>query len=110
MSKLRRFLLSLFTIGFLSVLYNCGNKYPGYAKSESGIYYALLKIGETSIKARYGDYIITDISYQTMKDSVFFRGRRKFKLEKPANKNSINECFTMLSQGDSASFIIPAYD
>ncbi len=110
MSTSGRFFFSLITILLLSVLSSCSNKYPGYTKSHSGIYYTLHKIGESSIKAKYGDYIITDISYQTMKDSVFFRGRRKFKLESPAYAKSINECFTMLSQGDSASFIIPAYD
>jgi len=88
----------------------CSYKYPGYRKAKGGIYFALHKIGESNLKAKYGDYIITDISYQTIKDSVFFKGRRKFLLESPAYKKSINECFTMLSEGDSASFIIPAYD
>jgi FKBP-type peptidyl-prolyl cis-trans isomerase FkpA len=102
------FLASMFLLALLLLCSACGRKYPGFTKSDTGIYYALHKIGESSVKAKYGDYIITDISYQTMKDSVFFKGRRKFKLEKPAVSLSVNECFTMLSQGDSASFIIPA--
>jgi FKBP-type peptidyl-prolyl cis-trans isomerase len=103
-------LLSAFSaILLLSLFWGCGSKYPGFKISKGGIYFALHKIGESNVKSTYGDYIITDISYQTMKDSVFFKGRRKFKLEKPAYDRSINECFTLLSQGDSASFIIPAY-
>ena len=110
MDLYRKLFLVLPAFVILLLISDCGNKYPGFTKSKSGIYYSLHKIGESSFKASYGDYIITDISYQTMKDSVFFKGRRKFKLEKPLTEKSINECFTMLSQGDSASFIIPAYD
>jgi FKBP-type peptidyl-prolyl cis-trans isomerase FkpA len=105
-----RFIAGLVSLFFLSALWSCSDRYPGFRKSKGGIYFALHKIGESTIKSQYGDYIITDISYQTMKDSVFFKGRRKFKLEVPADARSINECFTLLAQGDSATFIIPAYD
>jgi len=110
MEIFRRYII-YFSAFFLILFFSsCNNNYPGFTRSKTGIYYALHKIGESTVKARYGDYIITDISYQTMKDSVFFKGRRKFKLEAPLSQKSVNECFTMLSQGDSASFIIPAYD
>jgi FKBP-type peptidyl-prolyl cis-trans isomerase FkpA len=110
MNSASRFIQVLFAIFLFFTLTSCSNKYPGFTESKTGIYFALHKIGESTVKAKYGDYIITDISYQTMKDSVFFTGRRKFKLETPTASQSINECFTMLSEGDSASFIIPAYD
>jgi FKBP-type peptidyl-prolyl cis-trans isomerase FkpA len=110
MHKYYKFFQALSAIIVLILFMGCSSKYPGFKKSKGGIYFALHKIGETNLKSKYGDYIITDISYETMKDSVFFEGRRKFKLESPGYPRSINECFTMLSQGDSASFIIPAYD
>jgi FKBP-type peptidyl-prolyl cis-trans isomerase FkpA len=110
MRKIQRCLPLIPAILLLMIVIGCSGKYPGFRKTKGGIYFALHKIGESNVKSKYGDYIITDIAYQTIKDSVFFKGRRKFKLESPANKRSINECFTMLSQGDSASFIIPAYD
>jgi FKBP-type peptidyl-prolyl cis-trans isomerase FkpA len=92
------------------ILFACnGNSpYARFSKGEDGIYYQLHKIGETSPKTQYGDYVTADIVYKTMQDSVFFYGRRKLQLTKSDYPGSIDECFTMISKGDSASFIISA--
>jgi FKBP-type peptidyl-prolyl cis-trans isomerase len=94
----------------LILLFSCSSNspYPGFKKGKRGIYYQLHKIGEDSKKTRYGDYITADIAYSTMKDSVFFQGRRKLQLLKHDAKGSIEQCFKMLSTGDSATFIISA--
>jgi FKBP-type peptidyl-prolyl cis-trans isomerase FkpA len=110
MHKFQKFAQTLLPVIVLFLLSGCSGKYPGFKKTNSGIYVALHKIGESNVKSKYGDYIITDMSYQTIKDSVFFKARRKFKLENPGYTKSVNECFTMLSEGDSATFIIPASD
>lgn len=93
-------------------LTNCSNKseYPGYTKSKSGFYYKLTKIGEDGIKCQFNDYITVDICYRTMKDSVFFRGRRKFQISKQEFPGAIDECLTMLAKEDSSSFILSATD
>jgi FKBP-type peptidyl-prolyl cis-trans isomerase FkpA len=90
----------------------CGklSRYPGYSKTWSGIYYKLLTIGDDDSKAQPGDYVTFDISYKTIKDSVFFSGRRKFQVTKPEYEGSVDECFTMLSKGEKAEFIINASD
>ncbi|MBN1180712.1 MAG: FKBP-type peptidyl-prolyl cis-trans isomerase [Bacteroidales bacterium] len=92
------------------LLYGCQGKnpYPGYSKNKNGIYYHLLKIGENGIKAKAGDFITVSMIYKTIKDSLFFKGKRKFQITEPDFKGSIDECFTMLAEGDSASFIISA--
>ncbi len=103
----------IFHISFTLILLlscNYSSEYEGYTKKKHGIHYKLLKFGETSKKPSYGDYIIADIKYSTIKDSLFFEGRRRFQLTKPGYKGSIDECFLMLSEGDAASFIIPATD
>lgn len=84
--------------------------FPGYEKVKSGIYFKLLALGEESKKANAGDYITADITYRNMKDSAFFSGRRRFQLSESTFKGSVDECFTMISEGDSASFIISADD
>jgi FKBP-type peptidyl-prolyl cis-trans isomerase FkpA len=87
------------------------SQYPGFSKGENGIYYQLHKIGETDQKAGIGDYITADITYKTINDSVFFNGKRKLQLLAENNyEGSINECFTMLSKDESATFIISAGD
>jgi FKBP-type peptidyl-prolyl cis-trans isomerase len=83
-------------------------EYPGYSVHNDSIWFKLVKIGEDSTKACYNDYVTVDISYQTLKDSVFFSGRRKFQITKPDFTGSIDECMTLLEKDDSASFIIDA--
>ncbi len=87
---------------------SCGlfEKYFGYSKTKTGIYYQLIHIGEEVAPPVVGDYITVDIKYSTIADSVFFAGTRTFQLTEPEFKGSIDECFLMLSDGDSASFIL----
>ncbi len=89
----------------------CSNKsdiYPGFSVNENGIHYKLVFLGDGAIKALPSDYITVNISYRTNRDSLFFQGLRKFQLTIPHFKGSIDECFAMLSEGDSATFYIDA--
>lgn len=86
------------------------SKYPGYDKTKSGIYFKLIQFGESSVKAKPGDYITADILYKTIDDSVFFEGRRKLQITEPTFKGAIDECFLMLAEDEKASFIISAGD
>ena len=93
------------------MIFGCARftKYPGYRKTEHGIYYKLHTMGEDdSIMARPGDYITVNLTYMTMNDSVFFRGTRKFQVQEPAYEGAVDECFSMLSEEESATFIIGA--
>ncbi len=89
---------------------NFFSEYPGYKKTKSGIYYKLIKFGESLEKAKPGDYITADIAYKTMNDSVFFEGRRKLQITEPSFVGAIDECFLMLAEEEMASFIISAKD
>lgn len=101
------FFLTL-TIVFSSCEYF--SKYPGFSKTNTGIYYQLLKFGESSKKAKPGDYLTVDIMYTTMNDSVFFEGRRKLQITEPLYAGAIDECFLMLAEEEKAAFIISAND
>ncbi|NOU17557.1 MAG: FKBP-type peptidyl-prolyl cis-trans isomerase [Bacteroidales bacterium] len=99
-------------IGFLFLLLlGCSKKssrFPGYSMTETGIHYKLISLGDGSAKPEILNYITVNISYRTIKDSLFFQGLRKFQLTVPRYKGSIEECFLMLVLGDSASFYFPA--
>ncbi len=86
------------------------SKYPGFRRAGHGIYYQLHTIGEDENRARQGDFITVNLVYKTMNDSVFFEAHRKFQLTGPAFEGSIDECFGMLSEKESATFIISADD
>jgi FKBP-type peptidyl-prolyl cis-trans isomerase FkpA len=104
---MKNFLLLLTGLFFIA---SCQwfNKFPGYSKTKTGIYYKLDKIGEAVKPPVATDYVTVDIHYVTLADSIFFNGHRTFQLTQPDFKGSIDECFLMLSAGDSASFIIDA--
>jgi FKBP-type peptidyl-prolyl cis-trans isomerase len=107
MTKRILFLL-LIVLGIVSCKYF--SKYPGYSKTKSGIYYKLLKFGESSDKAQPGDYLTMDIAYKTIEDSLFFEGRRRVQVSEPKFPGAIDECFLMLAEEEKAEFIISAND
>ena len=85
------------------------NPYPSFSEVNGGvIYYKLHMFGDDRKTANVGDYITADIAYQTMDDSIFFRGKRTFQLAESGFEGSIEQCFMMMAQDDSASFIISA--
>lgn len=87
---------------------SCKPKYEGFEESDNNFYYKFNQVGEGQQTPKFDDYIVVDIAYKTINDSIFFKGRRKFKLTKPKFKGDISYCFTILNQGDSADFIISA--
>lgn len=101
-----RTIFALFIGLIFLVSCNLFQKYEGYSKTKTGIYYKLHYIGEEVNPPTPGNYVTADISYYTMDDSLFFNGYRTFQLTRPEFQGSIDECFLMLSAGDSASFII----
>lgn len=92
--------------------YSCKQspEYPGYSRMENGNYYKLLKINDSEVRCKAGDFVTADISYKTLNDSVFFQGRRKFQIGKPQYPGSIDACLSMIGKEEAASFILPAAD
>jgi len=89
---------------------NTFTKYKGFSKTDTGIYYKLNKITEHNKKPEPTDYITVNVSYLTDYDSVFLKGQRTFQLTESEFEGSIDECFLMMYEGDSTTFIIDAYD
>jgi FKBP-type peptidyl-prolyl cis-trans isomerase len=84
------------------------SKFPGFSITDSGIHFKLVSLGDGAAKAAVSDFITVNISYRTINDSLFFQGLRKFQLTSPRYEGSVDECFMMLTLGDSATFYIPA--
>lgn len=95
----------------LLILFSCSNKsskFLGFSVTDSGIHYKLISLGDGSVKPEISNFITVNIAYRTIKDSIFFQGLRKFQLNTPNYFGSIDECFMMLTLGDSAAFNFPA--
>lgn len=101
----RTFLLLFFLIELIS----CSNsEFNGYTLNKNGFYFKLHKIGELNKYVKEGSFVTFHIQYATTDDSVFFDAIRTAKIEKPQYPGAIEDCFLMLSEGDSASFYINA--
>src|SRR6218665_3356792 len=99
------------------VLAACWNdsRYKGYTKTDSGLYYKLLSIGDGKRKPSIGDYLQLRVTYKTMKDSVFldsYSSNETGMVILPFNHSSFNGSFeeglTTMNEGDSVSFIVDA--
>lgn len=106
---------SLKTYAVIALLFlsSCGNEsseFPGFSVTQNDIHYKLVTLGDGGIKAQPSNYITVVVAYRSPTDSLFFHGVRTFQLTEPQFPGSIDECFTMLEKGDSATFYISADD
>lgn len=111
---LRRCLVGGVCFGVVfAVAAGCGDNTPeklkGFKRLAGGSYMQLVQLGEKPHTAKPGDYVSLQLRYATWRDSVFFSGTRQFQLVESVYKGSIDDCFSMLSEGDSAVFYIDAY-
>ena len=93
----------------------CTGKYPGFDKTESGLYYKMYKISTDTAKAKVGDFVTLDMRYATEKDSVLYDSRKqmngepvRFQVPPSEFKGDIYEGLRMMCKGDSAVFLISA--
>jgi hypothetical protein len=70
----------LFLLVFTAIIFAACSKYPGYKRITPEIYFSLYQFGEQGKKPVIGDYLTIKIEYRTRKDSLFFSGTRKIRL------------------------------
>ncbi len=111
---------NLFLIGTASVIvFACkNNKFPGYEKNDTGLYYKFFVKNESGTIPQVGDGIaIQYIIKKQSNDSVIVNskdvsrdgsGVARFLMQGSTFKGSIEDGIMMMHKGDSASFIISA--
>jgi FKBP-type peptidyl-prolyl cis-trans isomerase FkpA len=95
------------------VLSACSSKYPGFDKTDTGLYYKFHVQNENAEKPQMGDILNVHMMYRTETDSVLFdthkdKGPAKLQLVKAQYKGDIVEGLEMMRVGDSATFIVSA--
>ncbi len=95
----------------------CSSKYPGFDKTDSGLYYKLFKVSKDTVKPKTGDWISMYYKMAGVskgKDTLLFDSKKQspdpIRMQLPVSdyKGDIYEGIKMLSPGDSAIFLIPA--
>lgn len=96
---------------------SCSSKYPGFTKSNSGLYYKLYKVSKDTVKPKVKDWISMEyklIVKSKGKDSTFIDSRKSkqgaLRMQLPFSdyKGDIYEGMRMLAAGDSGEFIVNA--
>ncbi len=113
--KKSNLLLGLVLIGALTLGFNgCesgSGDYPGFDQSETGLYYKFY-IDNEGDNANVGDFVTLGMVYRTA-DTTLFDSRMsptpmKLPVAESDHVGDIYEALTMMSAGDSATFIIRA--
>jgi len=97
---------------------SCGSKYPGFKKSDTGLYYKLYNVGKDTVKPKVKDWISMEYKLvvkskgkdSTMIDSKKSQPGSPLRMKLPASdyKGDIYAGMRMLSVGDSGEFIVNA--
>ncbi len=99
-------------ISAIAILVSCNNN--EYKKSDKGIDYKFYYQNTEGNKPKLGDILVLNMNYATETDSVIFDSRdvsNSFKMKYKIDTyegGSINDAFSMMHVGDSASFILDA--
>ncbi len=115
---MKKLLFVIVPILIASFIVSCGDGPSGFKKSDNGLLYKFHKRNKEGVKPVEGDMLTAILIYavrdtKTEKDSVLFDshnnpGPFRIPLSKSEFKGDIYEGFGMMSEGDSATFIISA--
>jgi FKBP-type peptidyl-prolyl cis-trans isomerase len=101
----------------VAIAASCTSKYPGFKKTDSGLYYKVYKVGKDTVKPKVKDWISMEyrlIVKSKGKDSTFIDSRKNkqgaLRMQLPPSdyKGDIYQGMRMLAAGDSGEFIVNA--
>ena len=90
----------------------CNEKYPGYKRTQSGLYYKFHNKNTTATLPKLTDFIKVDMACY-LNDSLYYdwQGTQHdvyTQLQEPIFKGDLQEAYAMMHVGDSASFYVKA--
>lgn len=98
-----------FVILGCAILASCGNKYKGFKRAGSGLYYRFHTENPTQRVAENNEVVSLEMSIRTEKDSVIATPKQIIvMMQNPRFKGDIYEALSLMHEGDSAEFIINA--
>jgi FKBP-type peptidyl-prolyl cis-trans isomerase len=109
----RLFTLALVVLTGGAMLVSCNSDYPGYKKTDSGIYYKLFTKGnDDTTKVRLGKVVTMNLKYGLIDSTLFDSKEMASPIVLPVIESQYEgdfyEALQLFSQGDSASFVLKA--
>ncbi len=115
MKKLMFFIAAGLLSGmFFSACKHKTSEYPGFTKTNNGLYYKFFTKSKDTTSVKMGDYMVVSMKYGTIKpDSTMFNSAKlpkamKIPMRSSAFKGDIYEGLAMMHPGDSARFLCNA--
>lgn len=98
----------LWLLSFVAImLFSCSSKFPGFKKTDNGLYYKFHESVECDNKPRPGDMISFDMKVYTP-DTVYSEAYpvNMQQMDTSVYKGDLYEAMSMMCPGDSATFIL----
>ncbi len=89
------------------------SQHEGYSLTRSNLHYQIHTLGDGEAKAGDDDYVKASIDVYDMNDSLLYRNAQQVEAElfrvNNLRNGGLNEAFTLMHEGDSASFIMEGH-
>lgn len=89
------------------IFFSCSEKHKGYKELEHKVFCKLHSLGDGTDTIECKDFVLVNVGYATLGDSLFYERRMKFQVN-DSSGNIIDYAIQRLFSGDSASFIVSA--
>lgn len=84
--------------------------YPGYSVTDTGLHYQIHFLGDGEQEAQKDDLVLANVWIKDLRDSLLYSNAMLFQQSAfritPLMNGGLNEAFSLMSEGDSASFIM----
>lgn len=109
----KHFVISvLICLSVMMLFTACTQKYPGYKKTQSGLYYMFHSLNNSATQPKLTDFLKVEMSCY-LHDSLYYdwQGMQHevyTQLQEPIFSGDLQEAYSMMHVGDSASFYVKA--
>jgi FKBP-type peptidyl-prolyl cis-trans isomerase FkpA len=102
----------MLVIAMVAVIFtSCKSKYPGFDKTDNGLYYKFHIENKDGQKTQIGDIIVAELTVRTADSTLFTNAgnpQRLFRVDTSVYKGDLNEGLLLMGIGDSVTFILSA--
>ena len=92
---------------FLFALVSCTSPFPGYEEQDSGLYFKLITIADSTKRINENDYIQFKYSFSDYTNSELSASRVLLKVKGVEQKGGLIEALTLINEKEIGEFIFP---
>ena len=101
--------MRVFCVFSLFLLIGCTNPFPGYDKQESGLYFKLITIADSTKRISEDDYIQFKYSFSDYTNTELAGSRILLKVNEVTQKGGLLEALTLINEKEIGEFIFPLH-